>query len=196
MEENNARENNPREAQAPLSPPLPVPAAALLARLDALGIAYDLHEHAPVFTVAESEHLTALIPGIHCRNLFLRDRKKAMFLVVAPNETPVDLKALQGALGCDRLSFGSADRLWEFLGVRPGSVCPFAIVNDTQRRVAVWLDREMMAGERVCYHPMENHLTVSLAPADLLKFIESCGHTPHIIDLKQAAPVKETKECC
>lgn len=177
-------------------PKLPVDAAALLRRLDALGIAYTLHEHEPVFTVAESEHLTTTIPGIHCRNLFLRDKKKAMFLVVAANETKVDMKKLQGLLGCDRLSFGSADRLWEFLGVRPGSVCPFAVVNDMNNEVAIHLDKAMMEGELVCYHPMENHLTVSLPPAGLIKFIESCGHTPHIIDLRQAAPEEEKDACC
>ena len=102
-------------------------AQALLGYLDDLGIAYDLHEHEPIFTVAEGEHLKENIRGLHCRNLFLRDRKKQMFLVVAANETAV-------------------------------------------------------------YHPMENHYTIGLKPADLVKFIESCGHTAYIVDLKHAAP--------
>lgn len=167
---------------------LPIPADALLARLQDMNIAYALHRHQPVFTVAESAAIEADIPGIHCRNLFLRDKKKNMFLVVAANETRIDLKKLQGLLGCDRLSFGSAERLWEHLGVRPGSVCPFAIANDRQGLVDIILDAHMMAGTRVNYHPMENHLTVGLSPDDLLRFIHESGHAPRVVDLSAAAP--------
>jgi Ala-tRNA(Pro) deacylase len=168
--------------------PLPVNAAALLARLQELGIGYELYHHEPVFSVAESEHLKAQIPGLHCRNLFLRDKKEKMFLVVAANETAVDLKKLEGVLGCDRLSFGSSGRLWRYLGVRPGSVCPYAIINDKGGAVSIILDQSMMAADLVDYHPMENHLTICVAPADLVKFIESTGHRAHIIDLSPAAP--------
>ncbi len=168
--------------------PLPTTSEQLLTQLGALGLAYDLHEHDPVFTVAESEHLTVAIPGVHCRNLFLRDKKKKMYLVVATHETKIDLKKLPGLIGSDRLSFGSAERLWEYLGVRPGSVCPFSIINDKEGVVKIILDHSMMAADRVNYHPMENHMTIGLSPDDLLKFIESCGHKPHIVDLGPAAP--------
>lgn len=167
---------------------LPTTPAQLLARFDELGIACAVHEHAPVFTVSESAHLKASIPGIHCRNLFLRDKKKNMFLVVAANETKIDLKKLQGLIGSDRLSFGSAERLWENLGVWPGSVCPFAIINDTKGAVRVVLDRSMMEGDLVNYHPLVNWMTVCLTPGDLVKFIKACGHEPDIIDLAPAAP--------
>ena len=168
--------------------PLPVTAEDLFACLKKLGIAYELHHHKPVFSVEESAPLKAAIPGLHCRNLFLRDKKEKMFLVVAANETRIDLKKLQGLLGCDRLSFGSADRLWKYLGVRPGSVCPFAIVNDRGGDVKIILDAGMMGADIVNYHPMENHMTIGLAPRDLARFVEFTGHEAHIMDLRPAAP--------
>ncbi len=168
--------------------PLPTSPEALFGKLEALGISYELHHHEAVYTVAESEKLDATIPGTHCRNLFLRDKKKKNFLLTLQNETDVDMKKLPPVIGSDRLSFGSSDRLWEFLGVRPGSVCPFAIVNDTQQQVKMLLDKDMMESEIVNYHPLMNTMTVSLVPKDLLRFIESCGHVPHIVDLSPAKP--------
>lgn len=167
---------------------LPTSAADLLAQLDALAIQYDLHHHAPLFRVCDGAEIEANIPGTHCRNLFLRDKKGVMFLVTAANETAIDLKKLEKLLGCGRLSFGSADRLWTYLGVRPGSVCPFAIVNDKAGDVTIILDADMMASARVNYHPMENDKTIGLAPADLIRFIETTGHRAHIMDLRAAAP--------
>ena len=164
-------------------PPLPTSPQALLARLDSLGIAHKVYRHEPVFTVAESEHLKAHIPGLHCRNLFVRDKKETMFLVVVPNDTQIDLKKLPDLLGCGRLSFGSPDRLWRYLGVRPGSVCPFAIINDKDHDVTIVLDQRMMEADLVCYHPLENNMSITITPAGLLKFIESCGHKPHILGL-------------
>lgn len=170
---------------------LPVTAEALLARLTDMGISYDLHRHKPVFSVSESAFLYETILGTHCRNLFLRDKKKRSYLIVAADRTRIDLKKLPGLIGSDRLSFGSAERLWQSLGVRPGSVCPFAVVNDTDNAVTIILDQSMMTAEQVNFHPMENHMTVGLAPADLVIFIESCGHAAHIIDLTGAAPDEE-----
>lgn len=166
-------------------PPLPTPPEQLLAVLKELGIDYSYYEHDPVFSVEESAPLKAGIPGTHCRCLFLRDKKQAMFLVVAANDTPVDLKGLQNQLGCGRLSFGSEERLWRVLGVRPGSVCPFAVINDTGREVTVILDQCMMAAEIVNYHPMQNDMTIGLSPQDLQVFLEYCGHEPRIYDFKK-----------
>ncbi|MCF8495919.1 MAG: prolyl-tRNA synthetase associated domain-containing protein, partial [Alphaproteobacteria bacterium] len=87
-----------------------------------------------------------------------------------------------------RLSFGSPERLWAHLGIRPGAVCPFTVINDPERRVNLLLDEAMMAAERVCYHPLDNAMTVSLAPADLMKFFDFTGHAPHILDFRPAAP--------
>ena len=170
---------------------LPTPPQALMEYLGTLGITFDLHHHRAVFTVAESEAVDAAIPGTHCRNLFLRDKKKNNFLVVLQNATEVDIKKLPALIGSDRLSFGSAERLWEYLGVRPGSVCPYSIMNDTGMNVKICLDKSMMETDIVNYHPMVNTMTVSVKPADLIRFIESTGHTPHIIDLSSAAPDKE-----
>lgn len=168
--------------------PLPTSPAALMARLTDMGIEFSYYEHVAVFTVAESDAVDADIPGTHCRNLFLRDDKKRNFLVVLQNATKVDVKKLPAVIGSSRLSFGSAQRLWEYLGVRPGSVCPYSIVNDTGNNVTIILDKSMMETERVNYHPLLNTMTISVKPADLIRFIESTGHVPHIVDLSPAAP--------
>ena len=167
---------------------LPTPPDALLNTLKKMNISYDLHHHEAVYTVAQSQKVDANIPGTHCRNLFLRDRKKKNYLLVLPINVEIDLKKLPDALNSHRLSFGSDDRLWEYLGVRSGSVCPFCIVNDTENQVEIFLEKSMMAQEKVNYHPMLNTMTVSLKPDDLLKFIESTGHKAHIIDLSEAQP--------
>lgn len=162
---------------------LPTSPEELFALLENLGILYSHHHHPPIFTVGEGEHLKASIPGVHCRNLFLRDKKKKTFLVVLANETAVNLKALEGMLACGRLSFGSPERLWEMLGIRPGSVCPFTLVNDKNRAVHVVLDKTMMEADIVNYHPLDNTMTIGLSPADLLKFIKHTGHTYTILKL-------------
>lgn len=156
----------------------------LLALLEDLDIEYQYHEHHAVFTVEESSKIEDDIPGAHCRNLYLRDKKKRNFLVTAMNETPVDLKALEKEIGCARLSFGSADRLWQFLGVKPGSVCPYAVINDTEQAVRVILDKKMMEQGRVNYHPLENTMTIGVSPDGLLKFLKHTGHDPKILDLE------------
>lgn len=161
--------------------PLPTTPDDLFALLKSLNIPYSLHYHPPIFTVAEGEHLKENIPGVHCRNLFLRDKKKNTFLVVAANETAVDLKALETRLGCARLSFGSPERLWDMLGIRPGSVCPFTLVNDRTCAVKVILDQSMMNADIVNYHPLDNAMTIGLTPADLLRFIEHTGHDYSIL---------------
>jgi len=117
--------------------PLPTTPEQLFALLDQLSITYKRHDHAPVFTVAESSAINADIAGTHCRNLYVRDKKKKNFLIVAANETDVDLKAVQDRAGAGRFSFGSADRLWQFLGIRPGSVCPFTQIPKTYRSRAI-----------------------------------------------------------
>ncbi len=163
--------------------PLPTQPKELLDLLQQLDIEYKFYEHEAVFTVEESSKIKEDMPGTHCRNLYLRDKKKKNFLVVAANETEVDMKTLSDKIECGRLSFGSADRLWQFLGIRPGSVCPFTVINDPEHKVQVVLDGYMMKQERVHYHPLDNTMTIGLAPADLLKFFEHTGHKPLILDL-------------
>jgi len=155
----------------------------LFARLDALGIDHKTYTHPPVFTVAEAVALRGQLPGGHCKSLFLTDKKGGLWLVVALEERRVDLKGLADALAAPRFSFGNAELLYEVLGVRPGSVTPFALVNDGDGRVTVVLDRAMLDHDPLNYHPLENDRTTAIAPADLLRFIAACGHTPRIVDL-------------
>ncbi len=167
---------------------LPTKPEQLFRLFEKIGVSYQNHNHRPIFTVAEGLDLKESIPGVHCRNLFLCDKKKVMYLVVAANETRIDLKKLEGLLGSGRLSFGSPDRLWKYLGIYPGAVCPFAAVNDRDHAVNIVLDAYMMAAPVVNYHPLDNAMTVSLGPADLLKFFAHTGHSPKILDLSAAAP--------
>jgi Ala-tRNA(Pro) deacylase len=153
----------------------------LLARLDELGVASNTVEHEAVFTVAESSKLERELPGGHTKNLFLKDKKDRLFLVVALGHAHIDLKMLPKKLGSDRLSFGKPELLMEVLGVAPGSVTPFALINDTTQRVTVILDADMMRHERLNYHPLENTATTNIAREDFLRFIRSCGHEPRIL---------------
>jgi Ala-tRNA(Pro) deacylase len=167
---------------APLTPD------RLFARFDALGIPHRTYEHAAVFTVAEAAALRGELPGGHCKSLFLKDRKGGLWLVVALEERRLDMKRLGDLLGAPRFSFGNPDLLYEVLGVRPGSVTPFALANDTDQRLTVVLDKEMLDHDPLNYHPLENTRTTAVAPADLLRFVADCGHTPRIVDLAVAAP--------
>lgn len=162
---------------------LPTRPQDLLKMLETARITYELHHHEPIFTMAEGEHLKKSIPGVHCRNLFVRDKKGTMFLIVVANETKVDLKKLEELLGCGRLSFGSPERLWQHLGIRPGSVCPFCIINDKDKQVSLILDAAMMKADIVNYHPLDNAMSIGLAPADLLAFFGSIGREYRILDL-------------
>ena len=155
----------------------------LLAELDRLGIAYRSFEHPAVFTVAQSAALRGSLPGGHCKSLFFRDRKGGLWLAVMLEDRRLDLKALSDRVGAPRFSFGGAELLVEALGVAPGSVTPFALINDRGHRVRVVLDSEMLRCEILNYHPLVNTRTIAVAPQDLLKFIAHCGHEPLILDL-------------
>ena len=175
----------PHRPGMPPNPPLTP--EQLFARFDALGISHRTHTHPPVFTVAESAALRGSLPGGHCKSLFLKDRKGGLWLVVALEERRIDLKLLADLLGAPRFSFGSPDLLREVLGVTPGSVTPFALANDTAHQVAVVLDKGMLEHDPLNYHPLVNDRTTAIAPRNLLRFIEACGHRPRIVDLAVAA---------
>ena len=162
---------------------MPAGPQQLLARLDALAIAWTLHRHAPVFTVEEARRHCGHLPGCHCKNLFLKDRKGALWLVVARDDAPIALKQLDRRIGAARLSFARPELLMEALGVQPGAVTPFALVNDGGCRVRVVLDEIMMAASLVNYHPLTNDATVALAPDALMRFIRSCGHRPAVVNV-------------
>ena len=162
----------------------------LYAMFDALGIKYETIEHPPVFTVEEGRDLHSKIPGMTCKNLFLKDKKDKLWLVVMPGLKRAHLAALERAIGSARLSFGKPELLQEVLDITPGSVTPFALVHDKERRVTVVLDSDMMKAGLVNYHPLRNTASTALQAEDLLKFIKSLSYTPVIADC--GAWVEET----
>ena len=155
----------------------------LLRRLDQLGIAHTTFEHPAVYTVEEAERHTGHLPGGHCKNLFLKDKKGGLWLLICLNQRRIDINRLAKVLGCARLSFGRAELLEEVLGVAPGGVTPFALINDRDGRVQPLLDRALLTYQRLNYHPLTSAATTTIAAADLPRFIEACGHQPRILDL-------------
>ena len=164
--------------------------AELFAFLDRLEIPHSTVSHPPLFTVEQSRMLRGTIPGGHTKNLFLKDKCGAYFLVVASEDAVIDLKGLHRRLGAKgRFSFGSAAALQELLGVDPGSVTPFAAINDVAARVAVVLDAAMLTHELLNYHPLVNTMTTSISRAGLMKFLKACGHEPRIETASEPALV-------
>ena len=166
---------------------MPASRQDLFARLSELGIETRTVEHPPVFTVAESSRLEREMSGAHTKNLFLKDEHGALFLVVAMTTTRVDLKALARTLHAGRFSFGKPELLLATLGVPPGSVTAFAVINDLGQRVHLVIDAELMAQDTINCHPLENTATTSIARDDLLRFIRACGHEPRVAALGSAA---------
>lgn len=137
-----------------------------------------------MFTVEQSQSLRGTIPGAHTKNLFLKDKDGRMVLVIAKEDTSVDLKALAKRLGFGRFSFGKPELLLAVLGIEPGSVTPFALINDTSRQLsAVVVDEALMDFAEVNCHPLINSATTRIATKELLRFIEACGHTPRLLGL-------------
>lgn len=167
---------------------MPATPDELFAYLDSLGIAHKSVRHPPLFTVEESRALRGKIPGAHTKNLFLRDKKGAAFLVVALEDAAIELKSLHRLLGASgRFSFGSAALMRELLGVEPGSVTPFAMINDTAFRVTVVLDAAMMAHAVLNFHPLRNTGTTTISREGLLKFLDATGHKPRIEPVSSGA---------
>lgn len=163
---------------------MPATPADLFAYLDQLGISHPTLDHPPVFTVEESQTLRGQIAGGHSKNLFLKDKKGALYLVVASEDAVLDLKGLHRRLGANgRFSFGSPDLLMEVLGVIPGAVTPFATLNDTDQRVTVVLETGLMAHPTINFHPLDNAMTTTVGREDLVRFLTATGHAPRIEDL-------------
>ena len=167
-------------------PRMPATRADLLNRFKSLGIEAAISDHPPVFTVEEARALRGTTPGGHCKNLFLKDEKGEVWLIVCLEDARVDLKTLPAKIGSRRLSFGKPDLLMEILGVEPGSVTPFGLINDTAARAHVILDEAMMRQELLNYHPLRNDATASIRASDLVAFIRSCGHEPRIVAVSEA----------
>jgi Ala-tRNA(Pro) deacylase len=153
----------------------------LFAYLDSLNIAHQTVFHAPVFTVEEARGVQGRVPGVYGKNLFLRDKKGALYLVVAAEDAAIELKSLHRLLGASgRFSFGSAGLLREALGVEPGSVTPFAALNDKPGRVTVVLDAAMMTSDVLNFHPLTNTGTTTISRDGLVTFLEATGHKARI----------------
>ena len=151
-----------------------------------LGIGTTTHRHHALHTVEQSQEFRGDLPGGHCKSLFLKDKKAQLWLLVALEEREINLKHLHKHIGAARLSFGNADLMYEVLGVRPGSVTPFALINDRDQQVNVILDAGMLACDPLNYHPLHNEATTAISSADLLRFIAATGHEARHLDLVAA----------
>lgn len=156
--------------------------ADLIAFLDAHGVAHATLDHEAVFRVGEGEHIKAQLPGGHTKNLFLKDAKDQLWLISALGETRIDLKRLPAVIGSARLSFGSAELLERVLGVTPGSVTAFALINDDERRVRFVLDAALARADPVNFHPLTNTATTAVSQAGFRDFLAALGVTPLIVD--------------
>lgn len=168
---------------------MPVSPDQLFAYLDELGISHTTVKHPPVFTVEQAARLRGAVAGGHTKNLFLRDKKHELYLVVALEDAGIDLKGLHRQLGATgRFSFGASDLLREVWGVEPGSVTPFGAINDREGRVTVVLDGAMMEHETLNYHPLVNTMTTAIKRDDLVKFLQATGHIPRIERVSGPSP--------
>lgn len=156
---------------------------ALLEQLRSAGIAFTLHEHEPVFTVEESARLHADIAGLHTKNLFLKDAGGQFWIVTAPHDASIDLKALPEVIGSKKVSFGKAEDMERLLAILPGSVTPLAAINDKDGLVRVVIDERLAWDEIVNVHPLRNSATIGLSGHDLLHFLSLIGHKPQIAKL-------------
>ena len=161
--------------------------ADLIALLDSLGVEHTTHEHPAVFRVGEGEEVKAAIPGAHTKNLFLKDAKGQLWLISATDRTVIDLKRLHQVIGSARLSFGSAELMEEALGVTPGSVTAFALINDPAHRVRFVLDRTLAEAERVNFHPLTNTATTGASQTGFRKFLAAVGVAPLVVDFTAMA---------
>lgn len=163
--------------------------AALKDALASLGIGWSILEHEAVYTVEESLAIHDALPGAHTKNLFLKDSGGQFWLVTVEHAKRVDLKALAGAIGAKKLSFGKAEDMERLLGVTPGSVTPLAALNDAGGAVNVVIDPELAAADAVHVHPLRNTATIGLSGADLIRALTAWGHEPLIAAIPERAPV-------
>lgn len=163
----------------------PFDRSALTAFLQTAGIAFVTHDHPAVFRVEEGLELKADMPGLHTKNLFLKDKKGRLWLISAAQDTVIDLKRAHKVIGSDRLSFGNEDLLWRHLGVRPGSVTALGLINDPQQDVTFILDSRLWQADIVNFHPLENTATTALDQIAFRAFLASQNRTPFVVDFEQ-----------
>jgi len=162
---------------------MPSTRSELFSKLDTLRIPHKTYDHAPVFTVEESTAIKAQMPGGHSKNLFLKDKAGAFFLICAQSDTPIKINKLHPVLGCKRLSFGKPEALLDKLGVTPGSVTLFSIMNDQAGEVTLIIDQRLTEHDLVNFHPLLNDATTAISSDDMIKFAKATGHDPVILDL-------------
>ena len=162
----------------------------LIAFFDAHAIAHDTTDHPAVFRVGEGEGIKDDIPGAHTKNLFLKDAKGRLWLISAQDDTAIDLKRLHTVIGSARLSFGSAELMEQALGVTPGSVTAFGLINDAERRLTFVLDRRLAQAERVNFHPLTNTATTGVSREGFAAFLAALGVTPIVVDFAAMALVE------
>ncbi|SIQ89539.1 Ala-tRNA(Pro) hydrolase [Rhizobium sp. RU20A] len=169
-------------SDAPAQTNFPKTSQDLFAFLDGLGIAHETKEHAPVFTVAESQSLRDEMPGGHTKNLFVKDKKDNYFLLTVEEHATVDLKTVHTIIGAaSKVSFGKPEKLMEYLGVIPGAVTAFGVMNDTDHKVTFILDADLTNEAVINCHPLRNDATTAIATRDLLRFVEATGHAPLVL---------------
>ena len=155
---------------------------SFLAWLEGNGIDHVTLDHPAVFRVGEGDDFKARLPGAHTKNLFLKDKKDRLWLISARQDTEIDLKRLHRVIGSDRLSFGSAELMVETLGVTPGSVTAFGLINDADMRLNFVVDRRLWEAERVNFHPLTNTATTGVDQAGFRRFLEAIGIAPLVVD--------------
>lgn len=154
----------------------------LYALFDAQGITYTHNTHPPLFTVEDSKALRGDLPGAHVKNMFLKDKKAQLWLVTCLEHRKIRIRDLEKQVGATKASFGKPDLLWDSLGLKPGAVSPFGLINDPDHQVRVVLDQQMLEIDPINAHPLHNEATTTLGAADFQRFFELTGHEPHIVD--------------
>ncbi|NNE57460.1 MAG: prolyl-tRNA synthetase associated domain-containing protein [Hellea sp.] len=167
---------------------MPASRADLFALFDELEIDHKTTEHQPVFTVEESAEIKASLPGVHTKNLFLKDKGGNFFLICAESHARIKVNKLHPHLGCKRLSFGKAEYLMEHLGVEPGSVTLFSVMNDKPGAVKLIVDKTLADADIVNFHPLKNDATTAISADDMIKFAKATGHEPLIMDFAILTP--------
>lgn len=161
---------------------MPTTPEQLFAFFDQLGIAHSTVEHPPLFTVEDGREWWDKIPGLHCKNLFLKDKKGKIWLVVMPGDKRADINRIEKNIGAARLSFGKPDLLFEVMGLTPGSVTPFGLMNDSHKQITVVLDNDLFKSAQVNFHPLHNAASTTIRSEDLLKFVKAQGYEPVLLD--------------
>ncbi len=155
----------------------------LLEKLHSLKFEFQISSHPPLRTVEDAQKFRNHFEGGFTKNLFLRDKKKRNFLITLEENQYIDLKALPQIISSDRLSFGSPERLFEFLKVTPGSVSPLSLINDKNHEVSFFIDRKLLKNNRLNFHPLINTLTISILSRDFLQFLDITNHNLNYLNL-------------